>query len=177
MKYLLFLFLGMTFITGCVTTDSDLADIEFMNEVHPRFDLGNYGSYDWLVNASLVYDPAGKWVPPEFDMDEEIRFLIDTELRNHGLIQSGNKPDLLASFGVAIQMDELPFNRDPDQEMPLVENVQQGALVITLTDPELGYAVWIGVAAADASAEPETELALKRLHYAVSSLLASLPDN
>ena len=182
MKRFLCLLLASIIVAGCATTDldvadSDISDIDFIHEVHPRFDLGNYGSYDWVASTNLIYDPQGKWEPPEFDLDDEIRFLIDTELRSHGLIQSSNGPDLLASFNIAIQMDEMPFNRDTDEEMPVIENVQQGALVITLTDPDLDYPVWVGLAAADISATPEVELARKRLSYVVSNLLLSLPDN
>jgi hypothetical protein len=168
--------LSSLLIAGCASTvDPDVADIDLITEVHPEFNLGNYGSYDWNINASLVYDPNGAWEPPAYDMDEEIRFLIDSELRGQGLIQSSNGPDLLASFAIAIQMDELPFNRDPNEAMPDIGEVQQGALVITLVDPDLGYAVWVGLAVADASTTPETAKSLKRLSYAVSGLLDTLP--
>lgn len=177
MKQLLLLILSASLFGGCASTDPDLADIDFLTEVHPRFDLSSYGSYAWQGNASIVYDPDGKWESPDYDLDDEIRFLIDTELRDHGLIQSSNSPDLLASFATAIQMEELPFNRNPEEEMPVIESIEQGALVITLTDPNLGYAVWVGLAVGEAGATPETELSLKRLDYVVSSLLSTLPDS
>lgn len=177
MKQFFLVLLSSLLISGCASTvDPDIADIDLITEVHPEFNLLNYGSYAWQGNASLVYDPNGSWEPPAYDMDDEIRFVIDTQLREHGLIQAASSPDLLASFAIAIQMEDLPFNRDPNEAMPNIEDVPQGALVITLVDPDLGYAVWVGLAVADASVAPETRLSLKRLNYAVSELLGTLPN-
>jgi len=168
--------LGATILTGCTTIDPAFSDIDLITEIHPRFSLDNYGSYTWSVNASLVYDPEGKWEPPAYDLDEEVKFLVDTELRNSGLVESSSNPDLLVSFAIAIQMEELPFNRNPNEEMAVIENVQQGALVITLVDPVLGYAVWAGLAVADIDEAPDNDLSRRRIEYAVSNLLATLSE-
>lgn len=176
MKNLLLSVLVTALFTGCASLDSDFDDIEFISEVHPRFDLDGYGSYDWAGNASLVYDPSAAWEPPDFDMDEEIKFLIDTELRDQGLIQTSNNPDLVASFALIIQMEELPFNQDPNDEMPDIADIPQGALAITLTDTSLGMEVWVGIAVADTSEAPATDRAIKRLEYVVTELLNTIPD-
>lgn len=174
MKKIFLTFLGAILLAGCATTDPAFVDIDLMTEIHPRFDLSNYGSYAWQGNASLIYDPEGKWEPPSYDLDEEIKFLVDTELRSAGLVESSTDPDLLASFAIAIQMEDLPFNRNPNEEMTVIENVPLGALVITLVDPELGYAVWAGLAVADIEEAPDNELSRRRIEYAVSNLLATL---
>ena len=167
---------ALAILSGCATTDAEFADIDLITEVHPRFDLSNYGSYAWEGNASIIYDPEGRWEPPAYDLDDEVRFLVDSELREKGLVQSSTRPDLLASFGIAIQFEDLPFNRDPSEEMEVIDEVPQGALVIYLIDPNLGYAVWAGLAAADVDETPDNDLSRRRLQYAVSNLLSSLSE-
>ena len=174
MKNTFLTMLGIVILAGCTTTDPAFSDIDLITEIHPRFDLSNYGSYAWQGNASLVYDPEGKWEPPSYDLDEEIKFLVDTELRGSGLVESSAYPDLLASFAIVIQMEDLPFNRNPNEEMAVIGNVQQGALVITLVDPNLGYAVWVGLGMADVDESPDNDLSRRRLEYAVSNLLDTL---
>lgn len=175
MKQFIFVIMSLA-LAGCATSDSAFDDIDLITEIHPRFDLSGYGSYAWSGNASLVYDPAGKWEPPGYDLDEEIKFLVDTELRSLGLVESYVRPDLLASFAIAIEIETLPFNRDPNEEMAVIDNVPLGALVITLVDTNLGYAVWAGLAVADVDESPDNDLSRMRLQYAVSKMLETLSE-
>jgi len=91
-------------------------------------------------------------------------------------VESNVRPDLLASFGIVIELEDLPFNRDVNEEMAVIDDVPQGALVITLVDTNLGYAVWAGLAVADVSETPDNDLSRMRLQYAVSNLLATLRE-
>ena len=65
-----FLFL---FITGCSTLTQD---IEVDAEADPKANLAGYKTYAWLGSAAILYDPRGKWEPPQFDADAEIKWLI-----------------------------------------------------------------------------------------------------
>ncbi len=176
MKRLLLYLLSAVLLSGCATTDSDFDDIDLITRIHPRFDLSSYGSYSWQGNASIFFDQEGRWEPPDYDLDEEIKFLVDTELRGHGLVESSTAPDLMANFIIAIQIDELPFNRDPNEEMPVLAEVPQGALVITLVDTNLGYAVWAGLGVADVNETPDNDTSRRRLQYVVSNLLETLSE-
>ena len=176
MKRLFLSTLAALLLSGCATTSSDFDDIDLITEIHPRFDLSSYGSYAWQGSAGIIFDPQGRWEPPDYDLDDEIKFLIDTELRGHGLVESDTLPDLMASFAIAIQIDDLPFNRNPDVEMPVIEEVPQGALVITLVDTNLGYAVWAGLAAANVDETPDNDMSRRRLQYVVSNLLETLSE-
>lgn len=175
MKQFIFVILSLA-LTACATSNSAFNDIDLITEIHPRFALNNYGSYAWSGNASLIYDPAGKWEPPGYDLDEEIKFLVDTELRSFGLVESNVRPDLLASFGIVIELEDLPFNRDVNEEMAVIDDVPQGALVITLVDTNLGYAVWAGLAVANIAESPDNDLSRMRIQYAVTNLLATLGE-
>ena len=67
--------LSALLLSGCATTDSDFADIDLITEIHPRFNLSSYGSYAWQGNAGIIFDPEGRWEPPDYDLDDEIKFL------------------------------------------------------------------------------------------------------
>jgi len=78
-KYLFPIFAVMLLVAGCAS--SVTRDIMVDTDVDPKANLKGYSTYTWLGSAAIVYDPEGKWEPPQFDADAEIKFLIDRELR------------------------------------------------------------------------------------------------
>ena len=63
------------FITACASPLTQ--DIEVDADADPKANLAGYKTYAWLGSAAILYDPKGRWEPPEFDADAEIKFLID----------------------------------------------------------------------------------------------------
>ncbi len=76
-KYLIVLLTSLLLVTGCAT--SVTSDIKVDSEADATIKFSGYKTYAWLGSASILYDPAGKWEPPGFDADAEIKFLIDRE--------------------------------------------------------------------------------------------------
>ena len=100
-KRLLTLIGALLLVAGCASVTKD---IKVETDVDPKANLAGYTSYTWLGSAAILYDPEGKWEPPEFDADTEIKFLIDRELRAHGLSESMSNPDLIVAFAAGIDM-------------------------------------------------------------------------
>lgn len=145
-------------------------DIEVDAEADPKANLAAYKTYAWLGSAAILYDPRGKWEPPQFDADAEIKFLIDRELRNRGIKEVAVKPDLIVGFAAGIDMEALELVEDKETKLQMLQNVPSGSLVIVLIDGTTGNPVWAGAAVADVQQEISSEDVRKRLDYAVSQM-------
>jgi hypothetical protein len=100
-KLLIVLSAVFLLLTGCAS--SVTKDIIVDTDVDPKANLKGYSSYAWLGSASIVYDPEGQWEPPQFDMDNEVKFLIDRELRAHGMTETNRSGQQSANPGECTQ--------------------------------------------------------------------------
>jgi hypothetical protein len=98
----------MLFIAGCAS--SVTKDIMIDAQADPKVDFKGYATYTWLGSAAIVYDPDGKWEPPQFDADAEIKFLIDRELRKRGMSEDSVNPDMIVAFAAGIDMASMKIN-------------------------------------------------------------------
>jgi hypothetical protein len=163
----------MLFIGGCAS--SVTKDIMVETDSDPKADLSGYKSYAWLGAAAIVFDEEGQWEPPQFDADAEIKFLIDRELRDHGMTEDSVNPDLVIAYAAGIDMDVMDIKIDPESEIETLENAPAGALVVIMIDADTGLAIWVGIATADIQENPTVESTKARLDYAVSKMFAELP--
>jgi hypothetical protein len=158
-------------VTGCASVTKD---IMVDTDADPKTNFAGYASYTWLGSAAIVYDPKGKWEPPQFDADAEIRFLIDRELRARGMSESSANPDLIVAYAAGIDMSSMDIKIDPESNLETLRNVPMGALTIALIDGKTGLAIWAGVATAEIQENPGLDVIKKRLDYAVSSMFKKL---
>jgi hypothetical protein len=162
-------------VTACTTIPTK--DIQIEVEAHPDIDFSNYKSYTWLGSAAIINDPAGKWEPPGFDADTEVKFLIDSVLRDRGMSEDSVNPDLIVAFAAGIDMEVLRIELDPESYLTTTfTNVPQGALVVLLIDGTSGLAVWFGLATAEIQKDPAPEVVKKRLEFAINSMFKKLPE-
>ena len=158
----------MLLVAGCAS--SVTKDIMIDTDIDPKANLKGYSTYTWLGSAAIVYDPEGKWEPPQFDADAEIKFLIDRELRARGMTESSANPDLIIAYAAGIDMASMEIKIDPESNLETLRDVPMGALVVALIDGKTGLAIWGGVATAEIQQNPEQDVIKKRLDYAVSSM-------
>jgi hypothetical protein len=172
-KYYTVIIVGLLLlITGCATT---INDIKVSAKTDPKAKLSGYQTYAWLASAKILYDPKGKWEPPQFDADAEVKWLIDRELRKQDRTEVDANPDMIVGYAAGIDMDALKLVKDPETKFEVLQNIPQGGLVIILIDASTGYPIWAGVAEADIQQDPTTELVRKRLDYAVRKMFQLLP--
>ena len=165
-------FVLILFVAGCASVTKD---IRVETDADPKINFSGYSSYSWLGSAAILYDPEGKWEPPQFDADAEIRFLIDRELRGRGMTQSSANPDLIVAYAAGIDMETMKIEINPESSLKTLTNFPVGALVIALIDAKTRVAIWAGVATAEIQENPDQEVIKKRLDYAVSSMFKRLP--
>ena len=173
-KHLLAIATLLVFLSGCAST-SVTKDIMVKTDADPKANLSGYSSYAWLGAASIVFDDKGQWEPPQFDADAEIKFLIDRELRDHGMTEDSVNPDLIVAYAAGIDMDSMEMKTDPETDLEVLENVPVGALSVILIDAGTELAVWAGVATADIKEDATPETTRKRLDFAVSEMFSKLP--
>ena len=160
-------------VAGCAT--SVTKDISVDADADPKTNFSAYNSYAWLGSATIVYDAAGKWEPPNFDADAQIKFLIDRELRKRGMVEDSLTPDMIVVFAAGIDMDVMQYKVDPESDIDLLENVPLGALSVVLLDADTEIVIWVGLVTAEIQKEPSTEVVKQRLDFAVTSMFEKLP--
>ena len=167
-KFSITLFAAMFLIAGCAS--SVTKDIMVDTKTDSKIDFKGYTTYAWLGSAAIVYDPDGKWEPPQFDADAEIKFLIDRELRDHGMTEDSINPDMIVAFAAGIDMDSMEIDIDPESDLVVLENVPTGALTVILVDANTNRAIWAGIATAEIQQSPDQNTIKKRLDFAVTGM-------
>jgi hypothetical protein len=173
-KHLIALLTSLLLVTGCAT--SVTSDIMVDSEADATIKFSGYKTYTWLGSASILYDPAGKWEPPGFDADAEIKFLIDRELRARGMAEDLVNPGLIVVFAAGIDMAAMREEIDPESHIEALKNVPEGAITVVLIDAATGFAVWAGLATGEIQQNPEADVVKQRLDYAVSEMFKQLPE-
>jgi len=173
MKKFIFTLVTLFLISGCAS--SVTKDIMVETDSDPKANHSGYTSYAWLGSAAIVFDEKGQWEPPQFDADAEIKFLIDRELRDHGMTEDSVNPDLVVAYAAGIDMDSMDIKIDPESGIEALENVPAGALIVIMIDADTGLAIWAGIATADVQESPTAETTKARLDFAVSEMFSKLP--
>lgn len=166
-------FCSVAFMGGCST--APVKDIKVEAESAPGMDMNNYRTYAWLAAAKIVNDPNGRWEPPQFDADAEIKWLIDRELRARGISEVAAFPNVFVAFVAGVDMAQLELKQDPKEKMDVLRNVPKGALAVMLIDGASGDPVWAGAAVADIKTDRTPEETKARLDYAVTQMFRKLP--
>lgn len=161
-------------LNGC--TNALTSDIDIDSQAAPGFQVSAYNTYTWLAAAQILNDPDGQWEPRGFDADAEIQFLINRELRKHGVTEVAENPDLLVAYIAGVDMEALDLDEDAESDLEMMKTSPQGALMILLIDARNGRAVWGALATGDVEGRRSEEEARARLDFAVTQMLARLPS-
>jgi len=166
-----FLLLIAMSLGACTTLTSD---IKTETQVAADADFSVYRTYAWAGSAKVVFDPVGQWEQPTLDTDEEVRFLINRELRARNFVQVDTEPDLLVAFAAGIDTTALDLKDDPNSNDPVLTTVPKAALVVAMVDVKTGYIIWLGYATGDVQEQLSIEQIRARIDYAVSEIFKPL---
>ena len=165
--FILAAFITILVTSSCATLTSD---IEVESHANPDVNYDSYKTYAWAGSAQIIFDPVGQWEQPTLDMDEEVKFVINRELRNYGIYPVEKNPDLLVAFAAGIDTTVLELKENPDSDKKVLTNVPKAALLIALIDANTGYVVWLGFAVGDVQQQQSVENIRARIAYAVSEI-------
>ena len=163
----------MLVLGGCASPAT--SDINIDSQAAPGFSLSSYSTYTWLAAAQILNDPDGQWEPRGFDADAEIRFLIDRELRSRGATQVSTDPALFVAYIAGVDMAAMDLESDPEDDLEMMKNAPQCALMILLIDANTGRTVWGALATGEAEGRRDEAEARARLDYAVTKMIERLP--
>ena len=159
---------------GCV--GANYKDIRVETEADPKVNFDGYTTYQWAGSAAVVRDPLNRWAPSDLDVDAEIRFLIDRELRARGMTEVVRNADVLVVYGVGVDMESMRVVVQPGEDTEELRNVPTGGVQVVLADPRSRSVMWVGSAVADIREEPDDELAKNRLDFAVRKMFEKFPN-
>jgi hypothetical protein len=162
------------FLTSCATVTQD---IKVEAQADPKVSFSGYKNYAWLASAEILYDPEGQWEPKDIDIDSEVRFIVNRELRKRGMTEVTSNPDMYIAFAAGIDMSSLDIKENPEAKEPVLANIPKAGLVIVMADAETGFLTWIGIAEGEAKAERSEEEIRTRIDYAVTQMFKRIPKN
>lgn len=156
-------------ILGCAHQATK--DIQIMVKIDPKANMAGYKTYAWAGGLGALNDPDHVWTPAEFDVDAEVRFQVDKELRDRGMTATQDKPDLSVMYLMIVDTDkqaaELRQKYGPQAD---ISGLSEAALVIGLVDTDTGFVVWLGAARAPAHPFGDDETAKLRIKTAVANM-------
>jgi Domain of unknown function (DUF4136) len=170
-----FVVLLVSLLAACASTPEYAQDIEVQAESDPKVNLSSYKSYAWLGAAGVINDRAGRWEPPTFDVDGEVRFQIDQNLRAKGLSESSSGPEIAVAFSIGLDMEALKTVKIEGTNRGMIENVPQGALVVMLVDVATNMPIWVAAARAEVQEGADEATVKARIKYAVDTMFESYP--
>ena len=166
--YPITLFILSLLISACSTTTKD---IKVDRASDPKVNLKAYKTYAWLGSAEVLNDPEGKWQPAKFDISSDIKFLIDSELRDGGLTEVADQDaEVAISFFTGVDMAAQELKSDPKTDVEIPTNVPKAALLVVALDIKTGYVIWIGVATGEINKGATVEESKARIAYAVKKM-------
>jgi len=159
---------------SCASTPT--SDIKVHSAADAKANLAAYKTYAWDLNAGVLRDRTGVWVPKDVDTQSEVQFLIDKKLRDRGMTVVQESPDLIVSLLIAADVQEVEQmkNKHGDAVAGL-DPVGKGALLVELLDSHTGKTIWLGAAEGDIRGSTSVEVGKQRLAYAVDQLFERLP--
>ncbi len=161
-------------LSACSSFPKD--DIVFKSASAPDINWDKFKTFTWLAEADIVNDPQGYMKVPSFDVSAELQFALSSELRDKHYIESKSNPDFAVIYTTGIDMEALEMDASNTDTKPLAKNVPKAGLSVIFMDMHSRKPIWIGAAMADFHQEFATEVAIQRLHYAVESILDTVPD-
>ncbi|HIG65934.1 MAG TPA: DUF4136 domain-containing protein [Methyloprofundus sp.] len=162
------LFILAIFLSACASTTKD---IEVETASDPKVNLQAYKTYAWLGSAEILNDPEGKWQPAKFDVSSDIKFLIDSQLRDKGLTEVADQDaEIAMSFFTGVDMAAQQLQANPDTNVEIPENVPKAALIVAALDIKTGYVIWMGVASGDVKESSTVAEKKARIAYTVKKM-------
>lgn len=172
-------FIGITILAlllnGCAASLTQDIEIDATADTTTKFSA--YKSYTWLGDIAALNDPEGSWQPPKTNVAEDIKFLIDRELRKRGLYNHAENADLEVVFFMGVDMEAMALKVNPETKQDILEKVPAASLAIALIDAKTEYVVWVGEAVGDIQENSTEETLRKRLDYAVTEIFKKLPND
>ena len=115
------------------------------------------------------------WKPLQLDIEQELKWLINRELRDIGMTEVTVDPDMYVTFTIGIDMSDWELQKMPTENLEPSDSVPQGELYVILVDAVTGYLAWVGKAQANIKYQPIVEEVRQRLNFSVIKMFELYP--
>lgn len=159
--------------TGCATSTIH-EGLKVSAVADPKMNVKAYQTYQWAIGASVMRDTTAAWQAPDFDVNDELGFLIEKELRAKGMRPVNKNPDVYVAFLIVANVEQAKLVRDKAGDLSL-ENDSAGALIVELMDPSTLKPVWRGAAVAPVRDDLSSEQRRERFAHGVHQIIDKLP--
>lgn len=170
--------LAMLLLAACnaLRPSVETDDIELRSEILPGADPARYRTWTWAGALSMVRDPEGNWKPVGFDLDDEVRRLVEAEMAARGLVRDPLNAELKVGYIIGVDMVHLEPVPERPGEPGVLRNIPKGALAIVTKDARTDRPVWVGAAVGNVRSGRSDDEVRARLAYAIHRLFeAFLP--
>jgi len=163
------IFILSILLSACASTLTN--DIEVKTASDPKVKLKEYKTYAWLGRKTVIKDPDKERKAPKFKINNEIKFLIDRELRNKNYNEvAAQNAEVAISFFSGVDMKAKGLKVDPKTEIEIPTEIPRAALVVVAQDRKTGYVVWMGVATGDFKQNETAKTTKARLDFAITKM-------
>lgn len=166
-RFLASVIIVVTLISSCATLTDD---IRIETQADSNINYHQFKTFAWADSIEVAFDPIGQWEQPTLDTDEEIKLVINRELRGHGFNQVESNPDLLVAFVAGVDMAMLDLAINPHSDKQFSANIPKSALFIALIDADSGYVIWFGYAMGEVQKRQSIGNIRARINYAVRQI-------
>ncbi len=153
------------FLSACAYTTKDITT--HTNE-HKSY-IYKEKTFQFLEVKTQLNDPDNKFQTSGFELGNFVKQTINKELIKHGLKHSSSDADIIVSYGIGINMTAQSFNLFGNKEEGFLTNKPKGALTIIISNKKSHEVLWEAWTNAQYK-QLETEVAKKRIKYAISEL-------
>jgi len=158
----------LLFLVACSSLHDD---IQVSTAHDPLADLAAVKTYQWAASATLLVDTTGTWSQQGFDLDAELRHVINSELRLAGLNEVNSGADVSLSMLLLGDREQVDLVRKKKEGTPWDPTiVTEGGLLVELVDNDTGRVVWRGGARSTAERVHSEAEVKARISHAVHEL-------
>lgn len=169
-KSIILIISSVLFLSACAQTTKDITTHTHKHKSYNYKDK----TFQFLKVKTQVNDPDNKLQASGFEFESYIKKTIYEELKKLGLKQSSSQADITVSYGIDVNMAARKFNLFGNAEEGFLTNKPKSALTIIITNKKSHEVLWEAWTNAQYK-QRETEVAKKRIEYAISELFKEFP--
>jgi len=157
------------------TTQAQDEDLNIKIDAAENVDLSEFDSYFWVTDYANGED---LWITVNKIQGEMIKDAVEYEMDVKGLEWSPENPDLLVNFHIFdrafdknFYTGNAPYEYRYMEKQSMVEDIEDGTIVITMIDKKTGKSVWEGYATVGVEEDESLRAQQADIRQAVSGII------
>lgn len=173
-NYKLYAIFFSTFLIFNFSAQAQDEDLNINIDAAQDVDLSDYDSYFWVTDYG---DGEDVWITVNRIQGELIKDAVEYEMDVSGLRWNPEDPDLLVNFHIFDEAYDKEFYTGTSpyeyrymEKQSMMEDIEDGTIVISLVDQETGKSVWEGYATIGVEEKEPLRMQQADIRQAVSGI-------